>query len=74
MTSTVWRDGYGGTVEVFHGYPETCPDGRVRTWCDVVVTADEYTVGAPAVELRLQADDLAELAEVLQAVAKVVPA
>jgi hypothetical protein len=35
----------------------------------VVVTADEYRVGAPAVELRLQASDLADLAEVLQAVA-----
>jgi hypothetical protein len=72
MTSTVWRDGYGSMVEVHHGTPEVCPDGQVRTWCDVVVTADEYRVGAPAVELRLQASDLADLAEVLQAVAAAV--
>jgi hypothetical protein len=74
MTSTVWRDGYGGSVEVFHGAPEVCPDGQVRTWCDVVVTTDGYTVGAPAVELRLQASELAELADVLQAVAAAVTA
>jgi len=72
MISTVWRDGNGGTVEVFHGTPEVCPDGQVRTWCDVVVIADEYTVGAPAVELRLRPADLADLANVLQAVATAV--
>jgi len=72
MTSTVWRDGYGGSVEVHHGAPEVCPDGQVRTWCDVVVTADEYTVGAPSVALRVDAADMAELAEVLQAVAAAV--
>jgi hypothetical protein len=73
MISTVWRDGYGGSVEVHHGTPEVCPDGQVRTWCTVVVTADEYRVGAPAVELRLQAADLADLAEVLQGIAAVTP-
>jgi hypothetical protein len=70
MTSTVWRDGYGTTVEVHHGTPEVCPDGQVRTWCTVVVAEDDAP--ADAIELRLQPADLADLAEVLQAVAAAV--
>jgi hypothetical protein len=72
MTSTVWRDGYGGHVEIMHGTPEVCPDGQVRTWCTVTVTGDEYRVGAEAVELQVQPADLADLAAVLQAVAAAV--
>ena len=74
MISTVWRDGYGTMVEVFHGTPEVCPDGEVRTWHTVTVTADEYAEAPDGVSMRLQADDLAELAEVLQSVAAAVTA
>lgn len=69
MRSTTYRDGYCGTVELNYASPEVCPDGEVRTWIDVVVTEDEFTVGANAVALRLQPDDLRELAAILVEVA-----
>lgn len=72
MTSTVWRDGYGTVVEVHHGAPEVCPDGEVRTWHDVTVTDDEYRVSPPTLAFRIGTDDLAELGNVLRAVAEAV--
>lgn len=72
MTSTVWRDGYGTTVEIVHGTPEVCPDGEVRTWHHVTVTDDEYAADPPLLAFRIGTDDLAELGNVLRAVAKAV--
>ena len=74
MISTVWRDGYGTVVEVFHGAPEVCPDGQVRTWHDVTVTDGEYGPDPTVVGLRMTAADLAELANVLHGIAEAVTA
>ena len=67
MISTVWRDGYGLSVEIIHGTPEACPDGAVRIWHDVVIRDDDAP--ADAVELRLSPEDLAELGDVLRRIA-----
>jgi hypothetical protein len=70
MTSTVWRDGYGLTVEIVHGTPEVCPDGAVRVWHDVTVWDDDAP--ADAIAFRIAPAALAELGNVLHAVAKAV--
>lgn len=68
MISTLWRDGYGTTVEVHHGAPEVCPDGEVRTWHDVTVTDGEYYAEPTVVGFRMTSADLAELGGILQAI------
>ena len=67
MMTTTYRDGYGLAVELWHGHPEPCPDGVTRTW--ITVTVGDEDAPADAVEVRMQPDDLRELAAVLVAVA-----
>jgi len=67
MMTTTYRDGYGLKVELWHGEPHVCGDGVVRTW--VTVTVGDEDAPADDVEVRLQPDDLRELAAVLVAVA-----
>jgi hypothetical protein len=61
-------------VEIFCAKPEVCPDGVTRTWHHLTVTDDEYAADPAIVGFSLQAADLADLAEVLQAVAAAVTA
>lgn len=72
MTATLWEDGYGTRVEVWHGTPEVCPDGQVRVWHDVTVTDDGFSADPTVLGFRVGTADLAELGRMLQAVAEAV--
>ena len=69
MRATLWRDGWGTSVEVAYAGPEVCPDGVTRRWADVLVTDDEHGPDPTTLALRVELVDLAELAAMLAEVA-----
>lgn len=69
MRATLWRDGWGTSVEVAYAGPEVCPDGEVRRWAEVLVTDDEHAADPTLLTFRVELHDLAELAAMLAEVA-----